>query len=554
MIQKAISHLLRLGGNVVIVLLLAGLFLTVELYLHWIGRIDGILWRKDDVGYILAFFLFLRMLAAPPRLYLILLLLMQLLQLSEIIYFQFAGTYFGPADLALASRQYKDFWGALGEVVTFSLVPALIILLTTAAMLVLHQRSAALRLRMGNRTGYGLLIFWILVPLIHAVTEDNSMRFDPDPNKTAFRNGVNAFSYYLVWDLLRADADVGKVYPDYSLTLLADESRPVPLNLVIIMGESITHTHMGLYGYPRDTTPVLSAIAKAGGLIFRPGISSGVSTHVSIPMFYNLQYEPNNRTHIASGRTNLYRLAKSKGYQTAFLSSQEMFAIASQVSSGAVDIWKEWGHLENRPEQFDGKLIAELQALAFDWSRPFMLSLNPRAGHIPYARYTPAELVHFGKGLSKDKYDRYMQGSYDDAMRYFDRVVGEILAVVRQRTSNPTVVIITSDHGQRLGESGGYGHNTLEFGSARVPFIYLGLNTPPAVDALVRQLACPVTHYDVGRFIASLLGYQVKSPSEADGEYFLNGVDLSGRGGYRRYTRMEAGQHFCLGSARLGSE
>ncbi|MCB1873999.1 MAG: sulfatase-like hydrolase/transferase, partial [Gammaproteobacteria bacterium] len=274
---------------------------------------------------------------------------------------------------------------------------------------------------------------------------------------------------------------------------------------------------------------------------FRPGISSAVSTHVSIPMFFNIQYEPDNRTHIASGKTNLYRLAKSQGYQTAFISSQEMYAIASQVSKGSVDTWREMKHIEQRPETFDGKLIAELKSLPIDWNRPFFLTLNPRAGHIPYAKYTPAELVHFGKGLSKtDDYHRYMQGTYDDAMRYFDQVVGEIVVNLRQQTSNPTVVVITSDHGQRLGEASGYGHNTLEFGSARVPFIYLGLNTPPAVDAAVRELECPVTHFEAGRFIARLLGYQVHSPSEVADVFFINGVDLTGRGGSLRYTRAEA--------------
>lgn len=133
-----------------------------------------------------------------------------------------------------------------------------------------------------------------------------------------------------------------------------------------------------------------------------------------------------------------------------------------------------------------------------------------------------------------------MQGTYDDALRYFDHVVQEIVGTVRAHTSNPTVVIITSDHGQRLGENGGYGHNTLEFGSARVPFIYLGLNTDPTVDALVRDLDCPVTHYDAGRLIARLLGYRVSSPSEVKRTYFINGVDLGGRGGNMRYTRAEA--------------
>ncbi len=69
-------------------------------------------------------------------------------------------------------------------------------------------------------------------------------------------------------------------------------------------------------------------------------------------------------------------------------------------------------------QTFDGKLISTLKSLAFDWDQSFLLSLNPRAGHIPYAKYTPDELVQFGIGLSKNEYHRYMQGTYDDAMRY----------------------------------------------------------------------------------------------------------------------------------------
>lgn len=533
------GSLIRFIGNIGVILLLTGLFLVAELYLHWIGRIDGILWRKDDIGYICAFFLFLRLIAAPGTAYLAVLFLMQLLQLSEISYFLFAGTYFGPADLTLLSRQYKDAWIASGELITLLLTPALLILASALLILFVMKRSAGLSYRLGRRSGYTLLAIWLVVPFVHAYTEDNSMRFDPDPGKTAFRNGINAISYFLVWDRL-FNSDKSKLYPEYELTQVGGSTIKQPLNLVIIMGESITYTHMGLYGYERDTTPFLNSLQKQGGLIFRPGISSGVSTHVSIPMFFNIQYEPDNRTHIASGKTNLYLLAKTKGYQTQFLSSQEMYAIASQVSQGSVDIWREMEHLAARHEFFDARLIAEMNSLSIDWNRPFLLTLNPRAGHIPYAKYTPPEFVHFGKNLSKDQYHQYMQGTYDDALRYFDHVVQEIVGTVRAHTSNPTVVIITSDHGQRLGENGGYGHNTLEFGSARVPFIYLGLNTDPTVDALVRDLDCPVTHYDAGRLIARLLGYRVSSPSEVKRTYFINGVDLGGRGGNMRYTRAEA--------------
>jgi glucan phosphoethanolaminetransferase (alkaline phosphatase superfamily) len=536
----------RVAGNLVLALLLSALFLLAELYLHWLGQLEGVLWRKDDIGYLFAFFLFLRMSRGSIRAYLFVFVLMLVLQFSEIAYHLFVGTFYGPADLALLSRQTdNDVWLTLSDSTTLRLfLPAVAVTFTVGLLaLLLQLRSAGFSLSLSRKWGYGLLLFWLLVPFIHAYTEDNSMRFDPDPGKTAFRNGINAIAYHTVWDrLFQQKGGESRQYPEYTLSETAPVLAGEKVNLVVIMGESITYTHMGLYGYPRDTTPFLSSLARSSDLFWLPGVSSAVSTHVSIPMFYNIQYEPDNRTHIASGRTNLYRLAKAQGYQTAFLSSQEMYAIASQVSMGAVDTWRELKHIADAPGSHDGRLLHTLENLQLDWERPFMLSLNPRAGHIPYAKSVPQDHLRYAKGLSKGKYDRYMQSSYDDAIGYFDWVVGEIVRLLAQRTGRPTVIVITSDHGQRLGEEGGYGHNTLEFGSARVPFIYHGLNTPAALDALVKELACPATHYDVGRFLARLLGYRVSSPGHKEGDdgYFLNGVDISGRGGHLRYRRNEA--------------
>lgn len=531
----------KLAGNVAIALLLTGLLLIPELYLHWLGRLEGILWREDDIGYLFALFLFMRLIAAPGGAYVTVLLVIQALQLSEIGYFLFAGTYYGPAELTLLAREYKDVWGSLGDTTVLLIIPLAIIAFSATVILWVQNKTANLSFRSGRRTGLVLLGLWICIPLIHAYTEDNSMRFDPDPGKTALRNGINAFAYYTVWDLLFSQADAtGKVYAPYQVSELPPAAALPPVNLVIIMGESITYSHMGLYGYERDTTPFLSSLKDRGNLAYRPGISSAVSTHVSIPMFYNIQYEPDNRTHIASGEANLYRLAKVKGMQTAFLSSQEMYAIASQVSHGQVEIWKELKHIEDLPGEFDARLLAALEKLGLDWDHPFMLSLNPRAGHIPYANHIPPEMLHYGKGVKKSDYHRYMRGTYDDAMRYFDQVVGDIIRFLEQQTHKPTVVIITSDHGQRLSEKTGYGHNTLEFNSARVPFIYYGIHTPEAIDAQAQQLDCLMNHYEMGQFIARLLGFRVDDPNVNPGSYYLNGIDLSGRGGHLQYSSAEA--------------
>jgi len=44
------------------------------------------------------------------------------------------------------------------------------------------------------------------------------------------------------------------------LTNLKEVKKALPTTVVIVIGESTTRVHMGLYGYPRDTNPKLSSI------------------------------------------------------------------------------------------------------------------------------------------------------------------------------------------------------------------------------------------------------------------------------------------------------
>ena len=69
--------------------------------------------------------------------------------------------------------------------------------------------------------------------------------------------------------------------------------------------------------------------------------------------------------------------------------------------------------------------------------------------------------------------NRVLRRRYREEVEYVDREVGRLLSTVRSVTSGETLVILTSDHGEGLGEHGPPGHVTrLYYPQLRVPLIF----------------------------------------------------------------------------------
>ncbi len=85
--------------------------------------------------------------------------------------------------------------------------------------------------------------------------------------------------------------------------------------LIIGLGESLRSDHLGIYGYKRSTTPLLSAM-KNNLFIYKNAYSGGTNTWTSVPsMFTKFQNEPQLSKSIIS-------LANDAGYQTYWISNQ----------------------------------------------------------------------------------------------------------------------------------------------------------------------------------------------------------------------------------------
>lgn len=112
-------------------------------------------------------------------------------------------------------------------------------------------------------------------------------------------------------------------------------------------------------------------------------------------------------------------------------------------------------------------------------------------------RLSPAEV-----GLVRDSYDRCVTYLDDQLGRLFDELA-------RRRILDDTVVIVTADHGEHLGEQQLYGHGcSLYRSELHVPLLVLAPGTAPRGEAVAE----PVSLRDIPATVVDLLGLSTGSP------------------------------------------
>lgn len=93
-------------------------------------------------------------------------------------------------------------------------------------------------------------------------------------------------------------------------------------NIIIILGESATRSHFGVYGYFLNTTPNLERWHTSGNIIlFKNVISPICGTDPSIAKLFTFSNYENNMKYYYT--ENLMKIMENSGYRTYWISNQE---------------------------------------------------------------------------------------------------------------------------------------------------------------------------------------------------------------------------------------
>jgi arylsulfatase len=285
------------------------------------------------------------------------------------------------------------------------------------------------------------------------------------------------------------------------------------LNILLIALDSLRADHLGCYGYRRDTSPNLDALARQGAVctgMFAPA----VPTQPSFTTIYTGQYSLTHRI-ISHGGDETINPASpffTEGLQRAGLTScavDNLYSLRNWFARGYEF------YIDPSQRQKLGMAITceGINRRAIPWLKahagtPFFLMGHYWDTHTPYRpparlrkRYydgdptrpeftslermrtaplgdiwTEQWLTPLSKKLWAGREIRdaeYIVALYDACIRYVDEAVGALLSALESsRAADDTLVVVTADHGEMMYRHGiFFDHHGLYNPNIRVPFI-----------------------------------------------------------------------------------
>ena len=222
----------------------------------------------------------------------------------------------------------------------------------------------------------------------------------------------------------------------------------------------------------------------------RPIYAGGTNTDVSIPLLLNGFREPGSW--YPDWGENLFALAKSRQYYTAFISAQSegnLRYIRPFLGEASLDELVTTERSELAP-RYDRILLDRIEPI-LDKKR-FFAVLQMVGSHSPYS-FFPQD---FNPLVDTVRYPTTVAQNYEKSFLFSKKILEAILEKIR-RDAPDTWVVFTSDHGEMTGVY--LGHNRFEEEVYRVPFFSVGLPADWGNDI--------ESHDDIYRLLAGALGY-----------------------------------------------
>ncbi len=262
-------------------------------------------------------------------------------------------------------------------------------------------------------------------------------------------------------------------------------SRPERPNVLLVVLSGVRPDHVSAYGYRRATTPELSKLA-AGGTLFEAAITPApwpltAQASLATGLYPSEHAATFDHPILEAKLETLAEKLKAAGYDTFAATTDEQMGSGNGFAQG-FDVFKEVRPTEQgMPDE--GAAAAESELLGWlgaraDRSRPWFamvtlinprLPFNPQGDYqqkflehplplpqlqqmtqlwIPFARQFTLNMVSLGpEGMEA------MGSLYDGEIAYVDYRLGRMAdALSKDRVLDDTLVIVTGDSGEDLGE------------------------------------------------------------------------------------------------------
>lgn len=312
-------------------------------------------------------------------------------------------------------------------------------------------------------------------------------------------------------------------------------------DIFIFLIDGCQAAHLKTYGYHRDTSPTVDALA-GDGVVFDNAYANATFTRSSVATIFTGYFPQRHKLRILTNKIpkNLFLMAeffKILKYKTSLFTEAANIAQYFGFSQG-MDRYSCFSWMRDHPKYKKGEMMRQFCGWIQN-SSPLFSYVHFRAPHFPLLppppfldMYKPAKkrqagrrLVYRLSELEKKKHRftpeeiQDVCDDYDSTIRWVDSEVGKYIDCLRRRgLYESSLIIFTSDHGEAAYEHGVFGHGRNVYNeTSRVPLVVKfpgNMNLKGRVDRVV-QLA------DIFPTFSRMFGQK----GEFDGQSLMDSIE-----------------------------
>ncbi|MFQ5789806.1 MAG: sulfatase [Acidobacteriota bacterium] len=283
-------------------------------------------------------------------------------------------------------------------------------------------------------------------------------------------------------------------------------------SIIYVVADALRADHLGIYGYERKVSPFLDALGRSG-TVFQTVRSTAAWTLPAMVSQFTSQspvrfYELGRP--IPDELNFITEILQGNGYHTCGVSANPLLRQHNNFPQGfdhfhyvnSLDGWYLTRHFEDH-------VLTKLR-------KPFFLWLHYMDTHTPYGapdRFIDTinpnlkgATVHIENArvssLNREQVSRAID-LYDAEIRYWDYLLQRLYEMLGD---DPSILwVITSDHGEALGDHGGTGHGISVYEEQlRVPLILYGRRLARKPEVVSE----PVTALDIAPTLLAVAGIE----------------------------------------------
>ena len=280
------------------------------------------------------------------------------------------------------------------------------------------------------------------------------------------------YNLYLAFERNAASENYREASRDFKFDARSEHSATAPEVYVMVVGETERAHNFSLYGYPRNTNPLLS---KTPGIKAFPNVTTqSNTTHKSVPMLLSAaSAEDFERLFHEKG---ILAAFKEAGFHTVFISNQlpnhSFIDFLGEQADEHYFLKKEDASQGNHYDEDLLQKLDEILPLADASSsahyhyryRKLFVVLHSYGSHFNYQERYPRSFAYFkpdSRSEAKPENRRDLLNAYDNTIRYTDYILHGIIERlqkwegVQTKTDGvydqPTsAMLYTSDHGENI--------------------------------------------------------------------------------------------------------